>query len=148
MKTLYLAGPLFTEAEQDWHRQTKQQLLDEAQARGLALEVIWPYELISQQEIEALGDDARQEIFMRCKAGLDQCDTLLALLDGSQVDDGTAWEVGYFFAKRQPGQRIIGVRTDFRNAGESQQAVVNAMVEMACDEIVSSRQQLLVRLFA
>lgn len=142
MQTLYLAGPLFTEAEQDWHRQTKQQLLSMAERHDIPLNVIWPYELITQDEIDALGCDARQEIFWRCKAGLDQCDTVVALLDGCQVDDGTAWEVGYFFAKRRPGQRIIGIRTDFRNAGESQQAVVNAMIEMACDEIVNTRQQL------
>jgi nucleoside 2-deoxyribosyltransferase len=29
------------------------------------------------------------------------------------VDDGTAWEIGYFYAKKSPEQKIIGIRTDF-----------------------------------
>ena len=68
---------------------------------------------------------------------------MIALLDGPQVDDGTAWEIGYFFAKKWPEEKIIGVRTDFRRAGESQGAVVNAMVEVACDMVVRSREELL-----
>jgi nucleoside 2-deoxyribosyltransferase len=51
---------------------------------------------------------------------------MIALLDGSQVDDGTAWEIGYFYSKKSPEQKIIGIRTDFRRAGESQGAVVNS----------------------
>ena len=51
---------------------------------------------------------------------------MIALLDGSQVDDGTAREIGYFFAKKSPEQKIIGIRTDFRRAGESEDAVVDS----------------------
>ena len=66
----------------------------------------------------------------------------MALDCGSQVDDGTAWEVGYFYRGKPEGAEIIGVRTDFRNAGESVGAVVNAMVECACDRIVRSMEEL------
>jgi len=58
------------------------------------------------------------------------------------VDDGTAWEIGYFYAQRSPEQKIIGIRTDFRRAGGSEGAVVNAMIEGACDRIVRSREEL------
>lgn len=143
MHTIYLAGPLFCEAERDWHRNTKQQLLTWAEQQQQALKIIWPYELISEQEIATLGDQARMEIFRRCKNNLQQADILIALLDGTQVDDGTAWEIGYFFHARHAQQRIIGIRTDFRRAGESKHAVVNAMIEMACDQIVFSRTDLL-----
>ena len=68
---------------------------------------------------------------------------LIALLDGSMVDDGTAWEIGYFYARKSPYQKIIGIRTDFRRAGESEGAVVNAMIEVSCDWIVKSREELL-----
>jgi nucleoside 2-deoxyribosyltransferase len=27
------------------------------------------------------------------------------------VDDGTAWEIGYFYAKKSAEQKIIGIRT-------------------------------------
>ena len=68
---------------------------------------------------------------------------MIALLDGPQVDDGTAWEIGYFYARRSPEQKIIGIRTDFRRAGESEGAVVNPMMEGACDRIVRSREELM-----
>jgi nucleoside 2-deoxyribosyltransferase len=89
---------------------------------------------------------AKHEIFSRCKSNLDDADMLIALLDGPQVDDGTAWEIGYFYASRKPEQKIIGVRTDFRRAGESQGAVVNAMIEAACDLVVRSREELMERI--
>jgi nucleoside 2-deoxyribosyltransferase len=46
------------------------------------------------------------------------------------VDDGIAWEIGYFYAKKSSEQKIIGIKTDFRRAGESEGAVVNAMVSI------------------
>jgi nucleoside 2-deoxyribosyltransferase len=51
-------------------------------------------------------------------------------LDGTQVDDGTAWEIGYFYAKRSFEQKIIDIRTDFRRVGECKGACVNAIIEM------------------
>ena len=142
MTCIYLAGPLFTEAERIWHTQTKALLLQSAAQRDMALDVIWPYELITSEEIAALGSAARQEIFRRCKDGLDNAHIVVALLDGTQVDDGTAWEIGYFFSRKSAGQTIIGIRTDFRKAGESATAIVNAMIEMACDRIVHDRDDL------
>jgi len=48
---------------------------------------------------------------------LDDADIVIALLDGSQVDDGTALEIGYFYAGKSSEQNVIGIRTDFRRAG-------------------------------
>jgi nucleoside 2-deoxyribosyltransferase len=90
--------------------------------------------------------NAKLEIFSRCKSHLDDTDLMIALLDGSQVDDGTAWEIGYFFAKKSPEQKIIGIRTDFRRARESEGAIVNAMIEGACDRIVRSGKELMERI--
>jgi len=49
----------------------------------------------------------------------------------------------YFYAKRWPEQKIIGIRTGCRRAGESEVAVVNPMIECLCDRIVKSRQGLM-----
>ncbi|MDR3554971.1 MAG: nucleoside 2-deoxyribosyltransferase [Syntrophobacteraceae bacterium] len=140
---VYLAGPLFTQSQRDWLRKLKNDLEILTASRNCPVNVIWPYELITPAEIDSLGKQARQEIFSRCKSHLDDADVLIALLDGPQVDDGTAWEIGYFYAKRGPGQNIMGIRTDFRQAGESEGAVVNAMIEMACDRVVRSGEALL-----
>ncbi|MGA2227591.1 MAG: nucleoside 2-deoxyribosyltransferase [Syntrophobacteraceae bacterium] len=47
-----------------------------------------------------MGEHAKEEIFSRCKSHLDGADIVIALLDGSQVDDGTAWEIEYFYASK------------------------------------------------
>lgn len=148
MHTLYLAGPLFSEAERDWHIKTKRLLIEKATELCKDVEIIWPYELITLSEIESLGNDARFEIFKRCKEALDKTDIVVALLDGTQVDDGTAWEIGYFYGIKSPGSKIIGIRTDFRNAGDSKNAIVNAMIEIACNYIVHNRDDLLATVFS
>jgi len=68
---------------------------------------------------------------------------VIALLDGPQVDDGTSWEIGYFNAGKSPERKIIGVRTDFRGAGESEGAVIDAMIQCSRDWIAGSREEVL-----
>lgn len=140
---VYFAAPLFSEAERDWIRATIKKIEDLARSRGVEIEIIFPYDLITAEEITALGDKAKREIFRRCKTRLEDADMVIALLDGTQVDDGTSWEIGYFYRGKPEGAKIIGIRTDFRNAGESSGSVVNAMVECACDRIVRTKEELL-----
>ena len=54
-----------------------------------------------------------------------------------------AGEIGYFYAQKSPEQRIMGIRTDFRRAVESEDAVVNPMIECSCGQIVRTREELL-----
>jgi nucleoside 2-deoxyribosyltransferase len=53
-------------------------------------------------------------------------DGLLAVLDGADVDSGTAAEVGFAAALGLP---IVGVRTDLRLTGDNSSAIVNLQVE-------------------
>ena len=115
---IYFAGPLFTEAQRDWIRATVQKIESLTAQRGTKTEIIFPYDLITLEEIERLGAKAKSEIFSRYKSHLDDADILLALLDGSQVDDGTARKIGYFYAGKSSKQKIIGLRTDSRRDGE------------------------------
>jgi nucleoside 2-deoxyribosyltransferase len=137
---IYLAGPLFTESQRDWLKKLKIELEALTTSKDRPIKVIWPYELVGEAEMASLGHLARGEIFFRCKASLEQTHTLIALLDGPQVDDGTAWEIGYFYAKKRLEQKIIGIRTDFRRAGESREATVNAMIEISCDLVVKDKE--------
>ena len=50
MTCIYLAGPLFTEAERIWHTQTKALLLQSAAQRDMALNVIWSYALLTSEK--------------------------------------------------------------------------------------------------
>jgi len=67
----------------------------------------------------------------------------IAVKHGSQVDDGTAWEIGYFYARKSSEQKIIGIRTDFRRAGECEGAIVDPIIECSCDKIVRIRAELM-----
>jgi nucleoside 2-deoxyribosyltransferase len=58
--------------------------------------------------------------------GIDRADAVVAVLDGVDVDSGTAAEIGYAFARGTP---VIGYRGDVRPAGDNEGAVVNLQVE-------------------
>ena len=143
---IYLAGPLFSVADQEWLRGLKHHIQGMEQGGGTSLEVVWPHDLVAGEDTQAWGDQAKQMIFDRCKKHLDDADAVVALLDGAQVDDGTAWEIGYFHARRHPHQRILGIRTDFRNAGDVPGAKVNLMIDCTCDVIVHTVAGLLAEL--
>lgn len=56
---------------------------------------------------------------------IDSAAGLLAVLDGSDVDSGTASEIGYAAGIGRP---VVGLRTDFRHAGDNPSAIVNLQV--------------------
>jgi len=64
---------------------------------------------------------------------------MVAILDGPQVDDGTAWEIGRFYHE---GKRVLGIRTDIRKAGETELSRVNLMIELSCLSISSNIEEL------
>jgi nucleoside 2-deoxyribosyltransferase len=116
---IYLAGPLFSQAEIEWAGQLKGRIEEEL---GDKVEVVWPHQIAAK-----VAAQSSREIFLSNLAHLEQCPLMVAILDGSQVDDGTAWEVGYHHALFGPLSRI-GIRTDFRRAGETDESKVNAMI--------------------
>jgi nucleoside 2-deoxyribosyltransferase len=128
---VYLSGPLFSQAEIQWAKNLK--VLIEEKSAGM-LEVLWPHEITPSQ---------CQKIFSTNIEALNFCDLMVAVLDGPQVDDGTAWEMGYFYAR---GGKILGIRTDFRKAGEDMESKVNLMVEHSCMSISLNIDHLLSKL--
>ena len=53
-------------------------------------------------------------------------DGMLAVLDGTDVDSGTAAEIGFASAL---GKVVVGLRTDLRRTGDNDGAIVNLQVE-------------------
>lgn len=131
--TIYQAGPLFSQAERQWH----QQLTLKLEKAGHI--VLWPGDLISPELIAEAGEHAPRFIFDNCLAGIDESTILVALLDGSQVDDGTSWEIGYAYAKGMP---IYGIRTDSRIAGDTHHNRMNSMIEGCLTGLAESMEQL------
>jgi nucleoside 2-deoxyribosyltransferase len=71
------------------------------------------------------GRELALELGRRNAEAIDGCSLLVAVLDGQEVDSGTASEVGYAAAR---GLRCFGLRSDFRESGEEGVAV-NLQVE-------------------
>ena len=75
---------------------------------------------------------------------IDAADGLLAVLDGVDVDSGTAAEIGYAFAR---GKRVYGLRTDFRLAGDNHGSIINLQVqyfiEQSGGKVVTTVQELI-----
>ena len=125
---IYLSGPLFSRGEIAWGECVKRFLED----RLDGVRIIWPHEIVPSSSKPA-------EIFLANLQALNECDIMVAMLDGSSVDDGTAWEMGYFFMQ---GKKILGLRTDFRRAGETDNSRVNLMIECSCQGLASGLEEL------
>lgn len=111
---IYLAGPLFTQAEITFN----QSLAERLRAEGYLV-------YLPQQECSGITDPI--ELFDACIRGLDGARMVLVILDGADADSGSCFEVGYAFAKGLP---IVGLRTDFRGSGEHMG--VNLMLTNSC----------------
>ena len=75
--------------------------------------------------IEALRQ-ANEAVAARNVELIESADALLAVLDGPDVDSGTASEIGYAAALGIP---VVGWRSDLRSAGDNEGSVVNLQVE-------------------
>ena len=107
---IYFAAPLFTHAERNWNQQLADTLLKEAPNIQMFLPQVDADVFLADGQIDL------SSVYSRCIQGVDEADVLVAVLDGADVDSGTAFECGYAFAKGKP---IIGIRTDIRE-GEDQ----------------------------
>lgn len=116
---IYLAGPLFTTAEQEFNRQLCTALQDAG------------HEVWLPQEHEPRERTAKA-IFEADVAGLNACDVVIANMDGPDPDSGTCWECGYAYRKKP----IIAYRTDFRQAGDAANAPFNLMMSESADAVI------------
>jgi nucleoside 2-deoxyribosyltransferase/predicted secreted protein len=113
---VYLAAPLFSEAERAFNREVRDLL-------EMAL-----YDVYLPQEVgdndAARSAEGQKEIFERHVEALNGVDIVVAVIDGADADSGTAWEMGYAYGRGIP---VVALRTDFRRVGEAE--VVNLMLE-------------------
>jgi nucleoside 2-deoxyribosyltransferase len=131
---LYLASPLgFSEAGRHFYTEVLVPRLGR-----LGCEILDPWTLTEAAKIEAVvrmpyGAEKRDawrelsvEIGRNNAAAITACDVLLAVLDGSDVDSGTAAEIGFAFALKK---KIVGYRGDFRLSADNEGTTVNLQVE-------------------
>lgn len=125
-KLIYLAGPLFSEAERNFLEGVAVRL-----AEFLGIDVLDDI-FVPHRDAGELGDHSRPEIFRGDIEALDGAKVVVAWLDGSDVDSGTATEVGYAYAKGTP---VVGLVTDFRTSLSTPEEdwTINNMIWGMCD---------------
>jgi nucleoside 2-deoxyribosyltransferase len=104
---VYLAGPLFSDAERAWLDQLA------ARLRAEGVDCFLPHE-----QFDELKELSPSEVLRVDGDGLRSANALVAWLDGPVIDDGTACEIGMFaqlVASGGPQYRgIVGIVTDLR----------------------------------
>jgi len=131
---IYIAGPLgFSEAGQHFSRTVLVPFLTD-----LGYEVVDPWALTDPRALEAVqqlpdGRDRREawrrlnrQVGASNRSAIDAAHGVVAVLDGVDVDSGTAAEIGYAFAR---GKLIVGYRGDSRLCAENEGGTVNLQVE-------------------
>ena len=129
MKSIYLASPL---GFADSTRGFMAELITEL---STVVRVVNPWDDTSFatefDRVRALKDiDARREGFHAINLGIGgknealirPVDMLVGVLDGVDVDSGTAAEMGFAYGLGKP---VFGLRTDFRVTGDNEAAGVN-----------------------
>jgi nucleoside 2-deoxyribosyltransferase len=129
---VYVAGPLgFTEYGRQYHETV---VLAALRAAGLSPQDPWtipddPFVPAAAmpagpERISAFAE-ANRVAARRNEALIRGSAAVLALLDGADVDSGTAAEIGFAAALGIP---IVGLRLDFRPSGDNEATVVNLQV--------------------
>lgn len=122
----YVAGPLFDDGERWWIETVERVVAEEGFVTFLPHRDNPPKDRFNVRQI-----------FDNDRRGVDECDVVVASLNGIITDDGTAWELGYAFAK---GKFLIGLHTDWRRRFEHE--VVNLMLECSLDRLVHNLDDL------
>ncbi len=133
-KKLYIASPFgFSEAGRSYMYGTVIPVIAD-----LGYEIIDPWQLTSKElimEVTAMpfGVEKRNRwkevnrvIATNNTKALRQCDGIFAILDGVDVDSGTASEIGFAAALGKP---IVGYRGDFRLSADNEGSKVNLQVQ-------------------
>ena len=122
----YVAGPLFDEGER-WFIERIDALVAAA-----GFDTFLPHRDNPPKDRSNV-----RLIFENDRGAIDGCDVIVANLNGITTDDGTAWELGYAFAK---DKYLIGLHTDWRTRFPDE--VVNQKMECSLDRLVRSLDEL------
>ena len=136
---VFIAGPLFSQAERDFNLKVDEHL------RKHGFETFLPQRDAGKLDdfLAKEGERAYRTLFERDLNGLDRADVAVAILDGPDVDSGTAFEVGYAFSKGKP---VIGLKTDMRVFAREEE--VNNMLAQGVRKIVENFDDIIAALNA
>lgn len=127
-KIVYVAGPLFSQAERQFLEQIVYRL-----SSSSGLDPVRGFFLPHRDGGELGKGPNRFDIFNLDIQHLNQASIIVALLDGQDSDSGTCIELGYAYAN---GKKIFGIITDFRSycTNDSEPHRPNLMVWGVCEK--------------
>jgi len=125
---IYLAAPLFSEAERNYNLVLRDLL------EAHLFDVYLPHEVGDTSHARCREEN--RAIFAQPLRTLQDIDIVVAVIDGADADSGTSWEMGYAYAL---GKKIVALRTDFRIAGHHER--VNLMLEESA-RVVTAKEDL------
>jgi hypothetical protein len=121
---VYFAGPLFTIYEREYISRCA------AQLREYGLDPFVPHENYKPPQ-----PDDKRSVAKRCLdkdfAAISEANAMLALINGTEVDDGTAAEIGIFYALglRDPSKKgIVALHDDWRTKENGEGKPLNLFV--------------------
>ena len=120
---LYLAASLFSPFERQRNSEVARRLVDSG------FKVFLPQDV----RTEAGDRPPADSIFKACVDGIDEADVIIGLVDGADVDSGTAWELGYAYARGRPA---VILRSDYRSA---EHGPINIMLECSSHLVIANQ---------
>ncbi len=135
MTKIYFASPLgFTESTKEFMDKIENKLIE------LGFDVLNPWKLDSttgeriakamkidnSERRKSILHNINESIGYLNEKAIRECDMIFAVLDGTDVDSGTASEIGYGCAL---GKKIFGYRGDFRLSADNEGSIVNLQVQ-------------------
>lgn len=134
MKKIYLASPLgFSEIGREFYYS---KLIPEL--KKLGFEILDPWKLTPQEKVDKILNlpysaekklalsILNKEIAKNNLKAIQEADILIGILDGVDIDSGTASEIGFAYGL---SKRIYGYRGDFRLSGDNEGSKVNLQVQ-------------------
>ncbi len=121
---VYIAEPLFTPGERKYAEE-----IDEL-VRNLGFNTYLPHR---DAGIFERGKSSSKTFFENDLKELKECAFVVAILNGTDVDSGTAWEIGYAYAMGKP---VYGILEDTRkpNLDLLNPMIVNSIVKIALNK--------------
>lgn len=119
-KKVYIASPIGFSYHGDYADRIK------ARVKELGLEPVDPWDMEVPMHLKNPDMSHAWWIGNQNRLAIQKADYLLGVLDGTQVDDGTASEIGFAAAIGMP---CFGLRTDFRKVGDHGDVLINLQVQ-------------------
>lgn len=131
---VYVAGPLYTPGQRIY----LERLADGFESGGY--DVFLPHRDAGFPESD---EDRSREIFELDVERIEAADVIVAVLNGFDVDAGTAFELGYAYAVGTPS---VGIYDDSRISDDVERGDdtdINLMITNSTGSIVTSREELI-----